>query len=84
MNESSQDIDRRKRLHDWFKESPEIWKDISEELNMALGNEAVKLKSRDPISREWSAGYVYAYSEALDMERYFRKVWMEQKSHQQK
>lgn len=84
MNESSQDIERKTRLHEWFKENPPIWKDIAAELNISLQNEAVQLKARTPTSREWSGGYVYAYSEVMDIERYYRKVWTPPQSHQQK
>lgn len=84
MIENNQDIERRKRLHEWFKESPEIWKDIAVELNISMNNEALQLKGRTPTSREWSAGYVYGYGEVLDIERYYRKVWTEPKSLPQK
>lgn len=75
MIESQQDIERRKRLEEFFKSKPEIWVDILEEFKMSLHNEAVQLNARTPTNREWSAGYVYAYGEVLDIERYYRKVW---------
>lgn len=83
MNESKQDIDRRERLHEWFISNPEIWKDISEEYKIAQQNEAVQLKARTPTDRAWSAGYVFAYGEVLDIERFYRKVWTAP-AHQQK
>lgn len=75
MSESTQELERRKRIHEWFKESPDIWKDIVEEFRNSRHNEAIQLKQRTPTSREWSAGYVYAYEEVLDIERYYKKVW---------
>lgn len=84
MNETTKDTERRQRLHDWFMMNPEIWADIATELDIGLHNEALKLKSREPTCREWSAGYVYAIGEMLDMERYYRKAWIPMPSHQQK
>jgi hypothetical protein len=84
MNESSNDIARRERLSDWFKMNPDVWKDIEEELKINMYNETIQLKSRTPTCREFSAGYVYAYGEVLDLERYYRKVWSKPTSLQPK
>lgn len=75
MSESRQDIERRTRLHEWFKSEPAIWQDIKDEIEISLHNENVRLKSKVTESREWSAGWVCSHEFILTMERYFTKQW---------
>lgn len=75
MNESKQDIERRTRLHEFFKEDPQVWKDIVDELEISMNNEYIKLTSRECANRDWSAGWVTSHKFILDMERYFKKQW---------
>ncbi len=74
--EKQKDLERRERLHEWFKSEPAIWLDIAEELKISHHNENIKLKARTAECREWSAGWVCAHEFLLDLERYYRKIWM--------
>ena len=75
QNETHEDIERRKRLQEWFKAEPEAWKDIAEEFRNAHRNELSAVKARTCTSREWSAGYVSGLEYILDLERWIRKSW---------
>lgn len=75
MNEHKQDIERKKRLHEWFKSDPEIWQDLVTEIGLYHNNELLKLKSRSCTNREWSSGYVFACEDVLSLERYYRNQW---------
>ena len=72
---SQQDIDRRIRLQEWFKEDHSIWDDFIEEFKSYYHNEMVQLKSRTCSNREWSSGYTNAIEEVLNMGDYLRKSW---------
>lgn len=73
MSQSKEDLERRERLHKWFKSDPEIWQDIVQELNISKHNEEIKLKARNCENRDWSSGWVCSHDFMLDMERYFKK-----------
>lgn len=76
QNQTTDDIERRKRLKEWFKAEPEIWQDIAEEFRNTHRNELSALKSRTCTSREWSAGYCCGIEYVLDLERWVRKSWI--------
>lgn len=73
---SSKDIERRKRLQEWFKSDPDIWQDLIEEGRIAHHNEMTQLKARTCTNREWSSGYIAGQEFLLGMEKYLVKEWI--------
>jgi len=74
-NNTTKEIERRRRLQEWFKSDPEIWQDILDEGRQAIHNETVQLESRNCTNREWSSGFVNGAKFLFSMEEYLVKKW---------
>ncbi len=75
MNDTQLDIERKIRLHEFFKSDPQLWQDLMAEIENEYRNEMSKIKSRDYGNRDWSAGYISSHDSLINLERYFKKVW---------
>jgi hypothetical protein len=59
---------RRQRLKEFFKDRPDLWKDIKAEVAIMLFSSECSLKSVACKSRDFYAGKCTAFQEVMNME----------------
>lgn len=72
------DNERRERLHEFFKQDPSIWQDILDECFNPWHNEYTQLRAKTTPNRDYSAGYVRAYEDFMNLKTRLTKSWKTQ------